>query len=731
MKRSANQWCARAVALLCCVWMGMFAAKPVSADVFSDVPEAKNFQLLYSLEIPLRGNYLTTLPAYQTDKSKSLSGSVRRIAYYLSLEPKSGKRQFVYVSMDAFTQNFLEMGVPSGLLGVTFQKNVSNMNVVSNVAGITNGKGLQGGNLEFWPRNYTTTNAKRVPNASDTVYDSGDNPVATGGYGSMQIHNHTLGVTLFAYNNWGLGGANCDLGIGNNTVKASNNVVHKDWTFRQNCASYTKRTLQVLVELGKPPAGTLLKLKKPLERQVIQRQANNKAWVTIEGQAAEVPSSVEARVVAVQSGTSTSWKVIASAPSGKTFSGRLEVEAGWYELQVRYRKNGAIADTQSIKPFGVGEVFVIAGQSNSANSGKPAQKAKDPRVTNYGFGAWVPAIDPMLIATGNGGSPWPLMGDQLAALWNVPIGIISVGWGGTSVGEWLPIHTGSRQLYPRLKDALAVVGLRGARAILWHQGESDSAGKTSQAVYAQRLNAVIRQSRKDAGWDIPWYIAGVSYLPKADKAAMKAIRDAQDQVVASHPQNFAGPITDDLFGTKWRYDNVHFNQAGLVEHAKRWVTVLRFPPCRFAQVGDECAPEPVPEPQAEPRPEGGAETEPSMEKDEPISEPGQEQVGPETDAEPESKDAGADGASAPEPTVEPASEPLNPKESQPEPQTQPEPTTTSDTSETSDVSQPTEKPAGGGCGCQQSGGEGLGWLFALVVLWSVISRKRFAGTDSV
>ncbi|TNE52344.1 MAG: hypothetical protein EP343_00865 [Deltaproteobacteria bacterium] len=712
------------LALCCSVLLCILSPRRSHADVFTDVPEAQTFKLVYSLSIPLRGGYLTTLPSYQTDNSKTLSGSIRRIAYYLSIQPKSGKRQFVYVSMDAFSQNLQEIGVPSGLLNVNWQRNINNMNVVSNVSGIANGKGIQGGNLEFWPTNYETGNTSRVPGASDTVYDSGDNPVASGGYGSMQIHNHRLGLTLLAYNSWGLGNADCDLGIGNNTVKASNGLLHKDWTFRHNCSSYTQRTLQVLVEFGKPPAGSLLRLDKPIPRQVIQRQANNKAWVTIAGEANEVPSSVEARVVAKQGGATTPWQVIVASPTSKKFSGRLEVQAGWYELQVRFRKNGAVVDTQTLEPFGVGEVLIIAGQSNSANSGKPPQKAKDPRVMNYGFGNWVPAVDPMLIATGNGGSPWPLLGDHLAGLWNVPIGILSVGWGGTRVDQWLPLSTDTRQLYLRLKDALAVVGLRGARAVLWHQGESDSSVKTSQQVYAQRLNAVIQQSRKDAGWDIPWYIAGVSYLPNSTAAAKKAIRDAQDQVVANHPQNFAGPTTDDLTGATWRHDNVHFNQAGLAEHAKRWLAVLRYPPCqRFPQQGDECAPGPEPEPAEEPDTAAEAVTDG---EGEPFS---PDDSGAETEPV-VTPEAGREESTNEKPITE---EPIT-KEPVPESQGQqdaavaPEPSESGDSAGFPDANtdtaivQPPEQTSPSGCGCQQTEGD---LSYGLLVMWVVLVLGLF------
>jgi hypothetical protein len=687
------------------VWLVL--PNDVQADVFSDVPEARHYKLLYTFQIPLKGGYKTKLPTYQTDNSATMSGPFARVAYYLSLQPKNGKRQFVYLSMDAFTQNPKHMGIPTGVHNLVFQQPVQRMNVVSNVAGIKNATGLNTGNIEFWSTNYGVANTAGVPNASDTTYDTGDQRSSSGSYGSMQIHDHALGQTLFAYNGWGSLTRTCETGIGNNTTKGTNGVVHKDWTFRVNCGDYTVRTIQVLVQKGE------VALTHPLPRQVIQRQKNNKAVVLIQGTTRSTPDSIEARVVSLQGGKTTVWKTIVSQPSKPSFSGSLEVDAGWYTLQVRSKKNGKVTTAAEVTPFGVGEVLIIAGQSNSANSGKPRLSAKDPRVSNYGAGLWVPARDPMRIATGGGGSPWPVLGDLLADLWDVPIGILSVGWGGTSVTQWQPNH--SKQLYPRLRRALAVVGKNGARAVLWHQGESDSAGKMSTTDYARLLNNVIAESRKDAGWTIPWYIAGVSYLPSSTTAAKKAIRQAQDQVVAGHPQNFAGPTTDDMIGTKWRHDRVHFNEAGLREHARRWFHILRFPPCSpYPQKGDECVQEPASEPVTEPLSDLSSEPSPEPAK-EPLSDAGHELFTPDTPITPDKQpDTGVVETGSPDSGNSDKKQPTREA-------------FTADGFEYIPPTETTPKDKGstpGACGCNAAGNDGvLWWFFALLCLGGVV-RKR-------
>ena len=117
------------------------------------------------------------------------------------------------------------------------------MNVVSNVKGVVAGIGLKGGNVEFWPNNYSQVNTKKIPGASNNTFDFGDNlkePVD--GYGSMQVHNHAARQTVFAFNNW-KSGISADLGIGNHPGK------NQDWTFSKTASSYSHKRLAVLVRL--------------------------------------------------------------------------------------------------------------------------------------------------------------------------------------------------------------------------------------------------------------------------------------------------------------------------------------------------------------------------------------------------------------------------------------------------------------------------------------------------
>ncbi|MEM7456308.1 MAG: sialate O-acetylesterase [Planctomycetota bacterium] len=552
-------------------------------DVFTNVPEAtaEGYQLVYTLPIENSAGYnLTGAVPWSVDNSAAIVEPFDRIAYYLELDDSNGL-VFVYVSMDAFTSDVIQTGLPILANGVVFQQNVASMNVVSNSAAVTPGTGITTGNIEFWPYNYGTQNAGGVPGADPAIYDFGDASAGSGDYGSFQIHNHGSGETLLAYNQWG--GVNTsvdsDLGIGNSAVNE-----HTDWTFAFNARNYVVKNLQILVR------PSLLSIDRNLDRAVFQRNALDQADVPVTGAIVAGATRIEARATPRpgNSGTATGWQTIVTNPQPGNYAGSLTLDAGWYDIEVRSVDGTGVLAQRTAERVGVGEVFVIAGQSNSANHGSDLLFPVEERVSAFDLHAWRIAADPQPIATGAGGSSWPELGDLLSQQLDLPVGFVSVGWGGTTVGQWVPGAAGpaARPLYDRLRDALQALGPGGARAVLWHQGESDNLFNTTTADYVQRLESIIDQSRIDAGFDIPWGIAGASFVPPSN--IDQNILDAQEIVANNDPLNFIGAFTDDLVGPVWRApDEIHFNGVGLREKAARWRDAINahfFPPVQV--VGD-------------------------------------------------------------------------------------------------------------------------------------------------
>jgi hypothetical protein len=344
-----------------------------------------------------------------------------------------------------------------------------------------------------------------------------------------------------------------------------------------------------------PSRAATLSLSSPLDYQIVQREPKDLGHVTIVGHFAGGKSAIiQARI---GSGGAARWQTLPAKFTGETFEAVIEAPAGgWHRLEVRVLEGTDMLAEAAVAHVGVGELFVVAGQSNSANHGEEKQIAKDGRVAAFDGQRWQLAKDPQPGATGNGGSFMPPFGDAMAKRFDVPIGFIACGVGATSVREWLPPGTkisnppartaNVRQLadghceskgliYQKFVARMKQFGPHGFRAVLWHQGESDAnqqdATRTlSGEHYRAYLEQLIRESRREIGWDAPWFVAQVSYHKPGDEASPD-IRAAQ-AAVWKDGLALEGPDTDALKGALRERggQGVHFGGPGLKKHAESW-----------------------------------------------------------------------------------------------------------------------------------------------------------------
>lgn len=317
-------------------------------------------------------------------------------------------------------------------------------------------------------------------------------------------------------------------------------------------------------------------LTSPISRQVFQRGAADQTEVALTG-----TISSKADVIEVQAdlapgalrGKATQW--VAVTPPGQSVEGNFAghftlATGGWYRVTVRARVGGRVVAEQTVDKVGVGEVFVTAGQSNSANFGNPKQTAKDDRVVYFDGKGFVPAKDPIPGGCGGGGSPWALLGDRIASSQQVPVCFRSASLNWTEVAAWLPPET---PLYKNLATCVRTFGKNAVRAVLWHQGESDTLVNTSAETYAGRVKTIIDALNKDAGYTLPWVVAQASFHPGSQAPAQDQVAKGQ-QLLWAKGTCAKGPVTDDLLGAEFRHDGVHFNQKGLTTHADRWFETL-------------------------------------------------------------------------------------------------------------------------------------------------------------
>jgi hypothetical protein len=319
-------------------------------------------------------------------------------------------------------------------------------------------------------------------------------------------------------------------------------------------------------------------LTAPLERQVFQRRAGT-GQIYFQGTIAGGANEID---IQVARGTEVivPWHPIAFGAD--QFNSYETLPAGgWYSVQVRAIRGDVVAMV-SVNRVGIGEVFLTAGQSNSANSGSYLFTALDTVSAWTGTG-WVLANDPQPIAEGFGGSTWAVMGNTLTTELGVPIGLISVGVGHTAVRDWLP---GAPPLPQRFSEPLfnrisqqeqTLRPWGGFRAILWDQGESDSHQHTPAEVYCDDLTTIIQATRSQLGngEPVPWWI--IAHATTLYDGAQQRLQVLEGQSCAIHrnPLAFPGPDTDVVVRPRDRQkDDTHFEKEGQELAGQAWAEAV-------------------------------------------------------------------------------------------------------------------------------------------------------------
>ncbi len=272
------------------------------------------------------------------------------------------------------------------------------------------------------------------------------------------------------------------------------------------------------------------------------------------------------------------WKPLPARIQGTQLEATIRIPAGWgHSLTIRPRTDGAAPFMATVKPIGVGEVFIVAGQSYATNCNDERLSVTDSEGRVVAFdslkGTWAVANDPQPTCDGSdGGSIWPPVGDALAKELGVPIAFANVAVGGTSSIEWQP----DGKLHPNLVKAGQALGQ--FRAVLWQQGESDVIADTSAETYVSNIRTIRDTAAKEWGVNPPWLLAKstlhptVYNLPEREQRIRGAI-DTLARLSGFRP----GPDTDTLKGEN-RGDEKsrrHFSAIGQRNAAKMWVDSIK------------------------------------------------------------------------------------------------------------------------------------------------------------
>jgi hypothetical protein len=393
-------------------------------------------------------------------------------------------------------------------------------------------------------------------------------------------------------------------------MKCTVNSLLNNFRFFSIPASFRASLLFSLMPLGGVYAQ--IDVTAPLERAVYQRETNGTANVTISGSYSIPVDKIEVKVSPIMQnqGKEIGWRTLHEKPVGGVFSGVVNITGGWYKVEVRGIKGDImVGNIDAISRLGVGEVFVISGQSNAQGmvdyriTSVPPPGAQDDRVNYVSYNNeflnslgdppvptfnHVDSFEGNMGMRGHGSWCWGILGDLLAQKMNVPIMFVNTAWDGTSIRNWwesaqgIPtrgVYSNPQPLFPsqmpygNLKLSMQHYAKQyGVRAVLWMQGETDNYPLNMGIdEYKNNLKSLIGKLGSDVGRQIPWVIARTSYV---DYRSNSNITIAQNSVINELPGiAFAGPDTDNL--PVQRPDGTHFyGNQNLTTLANAWNDAL-------------------------------------------------------------------------------------------------------------------------------------------------------------
>lgn len=226
--------------------------------------------------------------------------------------------------------------------------------------------------------------------------------------------------------------------------------------------------------------------------------------------------------------------------------------------------------TVALRDSGRRLVFLITGQSNAGNYGRGIRRRSESRVYNAYHGRLYRARDPLLGSDGLGISPWIPFAETLLQRGAAQSVVLALAVrGGMGVREWNQGGSMRTELFARVAD-LRALGLA-PDYVLWQQGESDAFPfHTTPEDYARSVRDLV-ESVRQAGISAPVLIVQATRNLYAGPSG--PIRDAQARLVDPARGMLRGPDTDRL-GPEFRYDGVHFSEAGITALSQMWVAAI-------------------------------------------------------------------------------------------------------------------------------------------------------------
>lgn len=261
---------------------------------------------------------------------------------------------------------------------------------------------------------------------------------------------------------------------------------------------------------------------------------------------------------------SGTWECTLTVPAGGLY--RIETsldtkstnpELGWiFRGDVRFH-------------IGVGDIFIIAGQSNSSGYGRDS--AFDPPCLGVHLfrnkRTWDLAAHPINESTDisennvntemgvSGVSPYISFGKNFQKLSHYPVGLISAALGGSPISRWDKDDVGDlyHDMLSKINDCNHAFA-----GVLWYQGCSDTEPSLA-AVYEEKFRHLVENIRSELGYDIPFFTFQLNrQINGINDEGWGIVREAQRRAIHTIPKVYAlstlnCPLCDGI------HNNAHAN----------------------------------------------------------------------------------------------------------------------------------------------------------------------------
>jgi hypothetical protein len=265
----------------------------------------------------------------------------------------------------------------------------------------------------------------------------------------------------------------------------------------------------------------------PQDWQIYQMNEDDFANISLSGTWAlpdNAPGQVMLRVVNEETHeavfSQTEWQK-ADIIQGNTWKTILKVPAGGlYRIETcileKTESKETLPDSNMIEwafrgdfihHIGVGDLWVIAGQSNAAGYGRgPVNDAPEIGVHILrNEEKWDIASHPLNDTRNNkhpncegpnpGHSPFLMFAKLLKKSFGYPIGLIQTSLGGSPLSAWNPVENPSAPLYKNMFHCINLSGGK-IKGICWYQGESDACEGLAET-YKTRFIQFVEKTRQD------------------------------------------------------------------------------------------------------------------------------------------------------------------------------------------------------------------------------------------